>query len=352
MKTTSWVTMAVLGAVMTLLGSCGGVSRSDVLTDLAESNALPLYQLFEQSTSELATATQELCDSPNETTLNQAHEALAYVRGHWSRTEAIWVGPVMQRRSWAIVDWPITANEIEDLIADESVVLDLERLGKGIGADQRGLGAVDYLLGYPGTSADLMTQFSARRCDYLTGVAEVIHEEAVRIRSDWVVDFEGGGPYADQFAAEGSMALDSLINDSLFLLEDIADGELGPAIEATGDEVAIDAIVEGPSGLATADIANHLIGLRSMLIGDGFGDGIAPLLGDDIVNRLDDQFDVAESAVGALGSPLQNQVLVNPGGLAKLRDAIKVIQVTLATEVVSRLGVTIGFSDADGDTGA
>jgi predicted lipoprotein len=352
MKATSWVTMAVLGVVMTLVVSCRGLSRGEVLTDVAESNALPLYQLFEQSTSELVTATQELCDSPNEATLNQAHEALAYARGHWSRTEAIWIGPVMKRRSWAVVDWPINADEIDELIADESVVLDLERFSKGTGADQRGLGAVEYVLGYPGDSSELSTRFSARRCDYLSGVTEVIHEEAVLLRSAWVVDFENGGPFGEQFAAEEAMVLDSLINDSLFLLEDIADRELGPAIGATGDEADIDAIIEGPSSLGTADIAGHLMGLRSMLIGDGFGDGIAPLLGDDIVSRLDDQFDVAEKAVGALGSPLQNQVLVNPGGIAKLRDAIKVIQVTLATEVVTRLGGTIGFSDADGDTGA
>ncbi len=31
---------------------------------------------------------------------------------------------------------------------------------------------------------------------------------------------------------------------------------------------------------------------------------------------------------------------------------VKAIQVTVATDVVSKLGVTIGFSDADGDTGA
>ena len=40
----------------------------------------------------------------------------------------------------------------------------------------------------------------------------------------------------------------------------------------------------------------------------------------------------------------------SPESVAAARDAIKAIRITVATEVVGRLGVTIGFSDADGDS--
>ena len=338
-------------ATAALLAACGGgtPSRSSVLGDLADDYIVPTYQQFHSDAVALEDSLSALCASPGPASLSDARSALAALRGSWSRTQAVWVGPVMERRSWGLVRWPVANDEIEELVADTSIELDYERLSSRIGADQRGLGAVDYLLGYGEETLDSLGD--PRRCQYLEGVAEVIAEEAALLEADWVQAWEGGDPYRDIFADEDHGDLDRVVNDTLFLLERITDLELGNALGVMSREADLDAIEEGPAGAGVDDLHQRLIGLQAVLI--GFGDepaGLSPLLDDDLSDRLVGQFEVAFDAVGAVRPPLRHAVADSPQTVIEARDAIKTIQITVATEVVSRLGVVIGFSDADGDS--
>jgi predicted lipoprotein len=111
-----------------------------------------------------------------------------------------------------------------------------------------------------------------------------------------------------------------------------------------------DAIDEGPAGLGVVDLERHLAGLRAVFVGTESAPGLSPLLGGELTERLTERFAAAEQAVGAVDGPLITAVNSSASDVAAVRDAIKEIQVTVATEVVGRLGVTIGFSDADGDS--
>ena len=64
---------------------------------------------------------------------------------------------------------------------------------------------------------------------------------------------------------------------------------------------------------------------------------LEPLLGDDLAERLDDEIDAADEAFES-------------GDLDEGRELAAEVEATLATEVAARLDVTIGFSDADGDS--
>ena len=323
-----------------------------MLEDLADEVIVPAYERLAVSTEALASATAELCSTLDPDALAAARRALEQARADWSYSEAVWVGPVMERRSWAVIDWPISAAEIEELIADSSVEIDYDRLARRIGADQRGLGAVDYLLGPPGAAA-LDDLADRRRCAYLAGVAEVAAAEAALLPADWTADFEGEGPYWAVFADPDGTGLDDVVNDAVFLLEAITDLELGIALGEMGSEADPSRIAEGPAGLGAADLAGRLEGLRAVLIGaDETPGGLSPLLGDDLTGRLAAQLASAAAAVAAIEPPLLDAVAASPQTVSAARAAIKDLQVTVATEVVSRLGVTIGFSDADGDTGA
>ena len=66
-------------------------------------------------------------------------------------------------------------------------------------------------------------------------------------------------------------------------------------------------------------------------------ESLEPLLGDDLAERLDDEIDAAVEAFEA-------------GNLDEGRQLAAEVEATLATEVAARLDVTIGFSDADGDS--
>ncbi len=346
---------AVIVAAWALAAGCGGgpPERADVLGDLADEVIIPAYERLAASAEALAGAAAELCSTLEPGDLAAARRALEAARADWSFSEAMWVGPVMERRSWAVIDWPVSAEEIEDLIADAAVEIDYDRLARRIGADQRGLGAVDYLLGPPGAAAVLDELADERRCAYLAGVAEVIAAEAALLPADWTADFESGGPYRAVFADPDGSGLDAVVNDAVFLLESITDLELGAALGEMGREADPSRIAEGPAGLGAVDLAGRLEGLRAVLIGtDETPGGLSPLLGDDLAGSLAARFAAAATAVAAIEPPLLDAVAASPQTVSAARAAIKDLQITVATEVVSQLGVTIGFSDADGDTGA
>lgn len=342
--------LSSLLAVIVLAAACGSDTpeRGDVLTGLADEVAIPSYERLATDARTLEVSIQALCADPDDATLAQAVEAVADARTAWLQTEALWVGPVMGRRSWAEVDWPIAPDEIEELIADETLELDFDRLGNRIGSDQRGLRAIEYVVGAPDALGALV---SSRRCDYLTGISAVIRQETDLLPGDWIDSWEEGGPYRDVLGDEATGGLGDLVNDSLFLLEAMTDAELGKGMGLMGDPPDLDALVDGPLGLGVADLRDRTLGLAGVYGARGDAAGLSPLLSDDLASRLQDQFRTALDALDALDGSLSDAIDDDREGVIEARDALKAVQVTITTEVVASLGVTLGFSDADGDSG-
>ena len=393
-----------------MVAACGGSSpsRQNALSDLADEVIVPAYEDFLRDSSELADAVNDLCAGSggdtatvNEDALNAAHDALSAARDSWSFSEAMWMGPVMDRRSRAVIDWEIEAEQIDARIADTAFALTAENLATRVGADERGLGAAEHILGSPSApEATLLKLANPRYCEYLQAITQVAAEEAQALQSDWTSSFEGSQPYRSTFSDPDGSGLDDIVNGTINLLRKTSDMELRQALN--GD---MDTIQEGTLSKGVDDIAHHLAGIRAVLIGgvevgngggaggggiassretsSEFGgmaggstetgdtggniegevrssggggniageiNGLSELLGGDITDRLTARLDAADAAVAALDAPLRASVSENPARVEAAYDALKTLQMTIATEVVSKLGVAIGFSDTDGDS--
>ena len=439
--------------VATAAGGCSGsatVSRSEVLADLARDTISPAYEHMATSARDLQHAAEALCEAVQSdassddalSRLDDTRDALSDSLAQWSFLEAMWVGPVMDRRSWSVIDWPVDTSEIETLIADDEPI-DLDRLSFRIGADQRGLRAVDHILNST-TTTDSTTEDAStpttdsttedastpttvstpadstpttdstttdastpttedasvgvisalhdrRRCEYLTGITRVIADEAELLHTDWAISWEGGPAYRDTWAtSDDSDGIDDLVNGSLFLLEAIADRELGAVAGLMDDPTDMQADKMDTPALSVTDMRDHLRGLRAVLVGgtpsydssgndspgnDSPGDespgnesssgdspggdnpGLGPLLGAELVDRLEGLITDADTVLSDLPQRLeattahsQATTTYSPESITYARDAVKAIQIVVATEVVGLLGVAIGFSDADGDS--
>ena len=380
----------------TAAAACGDSppSRQDVLGDLADEVIIPAYDNFLNASSSLAEAVSDLCaflassegvseraggatgtdgevgmseeagtansDAANSNTsaegaLNSVYGALEASRAYWSFSEAMWVGPVMERRSRAVIDWDIDAEQIEARIADTSFAMTADNLATRVGADERGLSAVEYVVGSPSAPEAAVAKLAnPRYCEYLTAATQVVVAEAELLVSDWTTSFEDGPPYRTVLSDPDGSGVDDIVNASFNLLRKTSDMELRPA--ANGD---LDAVKEGPLGLGVADIAEHLAGIRAVLIGSGANQGsaqedgpmgLSELLGDDITDRLAARLDAADAAVSAITPPLRAAAADNPSSLNQAYEELKELQMTISTEVVSKLGVALGFSDTDGDS--
>lgn len=330
----------VAASLACVAAACGGPeppSRSEVLATLADEFIVPGYELAAAAFGTLDTVTGQLCAAPDEAGLTEARVALADARRHWKGIEAVWVGPVMDRRSWALIDWPSNATEIRDLIDDPAVTIDAAYIKDYVGADQRGLGTAELLLG------DDVDSLAGRPCDYLRSAVVIANDEIRAVATLWT-----GGDAVEQLLADG---IDPLVNDALFLTRKMSDMELGGALGTRNGTPDPEAIVEGPRGLGTEDGPARLQGLRAVLLGSDGAGGLAPLLSDELVERLDADLATAEAAWSVIPAPLRAAAVSQPALVEAAHAATKQLQITISTEVVSQLGVAVGFSDLDGDSG-
>ena len=330
--------LAVLVLVATACGGSERPSRPETLSAIAAEVIVPGYEEAATESGDLAQAARRLCASPDESRLAEARHALADARRAWKSTEAFWVGPVMDRRSWALVDWPVNEDEVRKLIDDESgPTIDAAYVARFVGADQRGLGTAELLLGGG------LESLGGRACDYLRSTAEVAAGEIEEVLALW-----NTSETVDDFVEDG---VDDLVNDAIFLTRRVSDMELGPALGVADRNADLERIVEGPLGLGVKDGLARLSGLRAVFVGvDGSG-GLSSLLDDELAERLGSELAATEATWEVVPTPLRAAVTAQPDLVEQARDAIVNLERVIATDVVSQLGVAVGFSDLDGDSG-
>ena len=169
------------------------------------------------------------------------------------------------------------------------------------------------------------------------------------MRDQWT---EGGA--AKQFVAglDGGpqSSVDEIVNEVSNRLDEIDTMGLRDMTEATSvDDLDPDRI-GGPADQRLADRKALLAGI-SAAIGDG-DSGISALVGAKdagLRDRLVAADEKATTAMDALPDSVAD-ALDEPEDVQAASDAVSELKVLVSTEVASQLGVTINFSDSDGDS--
>jgi predicted lipoprotein len=216
------------------------------------------------------------------------------VRFGWAELEPFWFGPAADRRSKYLVDWEIAPAEV-DTVVNGADPIDAASVRDVIGADQRGLEAIEYLFAGP---------VDGRDCEYAQAIGAVISEEAEALATAWTTF----GPQLAVDDAAANDALTNMVSESLFVTSSVGDGD--------GSELQ----------------AHRLAGVRWVMVGDETIAGLAPLLSPEVLELLTSDLDAA--AADPQGQP------------------VSYVQSTIQTNVVSELGIPVMFSDADGDGGS
>jgi hypothetical protein len=172
------------------------------------------------------------------------------------------------------------------------------------GTDQRGLGAIDVLLG----AAPTVTV-----CNDVRANAALVAGEAAALATEW--QSTAAERSADDSAANDTLG--SIVNEVLFA---IMAAEQRPVNAAQAQLVGIrNVFLPAPIDDSTAD--DSTTESASLRLGS--------LLDDAVVQQLRVDFDAA---------------IANPD-----TDTLDAVERTVLTNVVSALGLSVQFSDADGD---
>ncbi len=331
-------------------------SRQAVLVNLTEELIAPRFQAVATEMDALRIALDDLCVAPGPASLSVARTAWRDARAPWMRSQATWFGPVMERRSRSLVDWsPVDVERIEKLLAERDPVTAFD-VREFFPATARGLGAIEYMIfGEDDAVLEALGSANSVRCQYLTALGGVAAEETAELAADWV-------DYASYFNGTGSVALlerqaiDELVSGSIFLTRSITDMRLGKALGAGGVAPEPFAIPGGGGHNAVADMRNQVLGMQDVYLGadDGATLGIGELVAGvspEANGRMAADFEAVLGAIDSLEEPLQAAVVNNPKPAQEAHARLQELQRAWNTEVVSLLGVTVGFADTDGDGG-
>ena len=354
--------LAPLLAIVTLVAAAcsgGGPTDREVLISLTDEVIVPAYQQAAEDAGQLDQKVAALCNAPSEKSLDEAQQAWRSARASWLRTRAMWFGPVMDRRSASQLDWSPTDSEgIDESVASDGFAIDADQVRSTLSADRRGFGSIEHLL-FRDDALEMVSN-SPPYCGYLLTLTQVTDDEATAILADWTEGGESGTPYRDYFtgrsklAIEPSAAVEELVRTQVFLIRDIAHMRMATALGLRSEDIDLSAIPGNAADNGLSDLRNELLGMQEIYQGSGGEElGISHLvqpLSQDTDRRFRTELAAALTAVDALEGPLQVAIAQRPEQVNAIYDRLTDVQRTLAIEVVSLLGVSVGFSDADGDS--
>ena len=338
--------------------------RSHMLEHVARHVMLATYTEFATATRTMPDLATQFCTALSVGHLTALQQAWRQAVAPLKRSEMFRLGPAAGLIS-AVDFWPSRPPLIQKALEDPQPVT--EEFIESVGAAARGVSAIEYLLFDPqGGNNALIAQFrdglkGKRRCAYLTGIIGHLAQQAQSIANAWSPD---GGNFVAELATAGQgsatyptahKAVSDIVNRLLAALDKMHKNKLDRPLHGNGKSPWPAGVEAGRSGNSLANILENLQGVRAVYAGidgttngPGFDDYLTAL-GSPLGERITQQIQTALAAVQAIPPPLQVAVVEHPQAVEAAYQAIKDVLILLKVDMTNLLGVTVDFSDNDGD---
>ena len=364
--------LALLGIVLFGATAClsgDAISRSDVLESLVPTVVIPSHEKAADSLQSLSDKARVSCAELSGSDMDDLRDAWRTARSTVSQSRAVLFGPAADRHSTSLINWHTLEPERVDSLLKTGDVASARYVQEFMPATARGLRAIEYIL-----FADL--PFDTSRCNYVAAVSEAAAAEVQAVVDEWTGSGTASGKvaYSDVFFGNASSSLlplsavSEVVRTSIFLMRTIVDMQLGQALGVDEPMADPTALGEGLAGNGLADLRDVIAGIEAVYAGAG-SDGLAIDYSDnrpkglsDLVAGASDDADVRvkmafEAALGAIDTlavragSLEQLIANDAESVLAMHSVLKELQITLNTEVVSLLGISVGFADTDGDGG-
>jgi predicted lipoprotein len=323
-----------------------------VLSSLADGVVIPSYEALVADVLALAKALGDLCATPAAAALDTARDRWRDTELAWQSTRAAGVGPAIEMRAMQAIAFAIRPEKLDQLLAGPGPV-SADAL-EALGSDVRGLAGIEQALFGPGAEA-LVAAGGARRCAYAAGATELVAREATAVLDRWTG--AGADPYRDAFVAgmdgERLSSVAAVVNEMAFRLQQADDQGLRAMAAVRSPEELPRTRREGPAAYGVASLRGVLGGIAAVVHGPDGEVGLADLVrssSPDTADRLEDRVDDAVQALRPLPDSSAAAIADHHAALERAAAAVAALRVLVTTEVASQLGITIGFSDSDGDS--
>lgn len=338
--------------------------RHRMLAHLARQVMLPTYVRFERAAATLHEAAQALCAERTLSHLEATQQAWRQAAILWKRTEAFQLGPTHTFVA-AIDYWPARPHLLQRAL-QASASMTLARV-ESLGARAKGLPALEYLLFDPQSdAAAVLERFregppAASRCAYLVALTAHLAQQAQFVVQLWRpegLDFVGEVARAGRGSAtyrSVHQAISALVNHLLQAVETLQNKKIAKPLRGNGRTPWPQAAEAWRSGYSVAHMVGSLAGAFHLYSGAGntpdrigFDDYLTAL-GSPLGRNITQHFESALEAVRAIPSPLHVAVVDQPEKVNVAYEAVHALLILLKVDMTNLLGVTVDFSDNDGD---
>jgi predicted lipoprotein len=336
--------------------SVATVDETAVLKDLADIVARPSYAALKAASDGFKVAADAFVASPSEATIGAAQENWKATMTSWNQTRTFAFGPAKDIEP--NIRWHLGAD-VDPI--EETITAGPPFDAAALGTSRKGLPALEYLLFDPeGGNAAILEKFSASadRVAFAGALAADLSAQIDALVSAWdahATELASAGVGSEIYKAPKD-GMDALYNQLLYVA-DLAIAQIkDPLLGSKGTGGLSPELEEARlSDNTLADTLAQIAAVSSAFegsYGDGTGLGISALVKDrspELDDELRSAIAAAKAAVEAIPPPLREALEGDLGVLNTAFESLREVKRLLNSDVATALGVTISFSDMDGD---
>ena len=334
---------------------------NDIVTGSVNGYIRPGFHQFATDTAALEAGVSKLCSGPAANVLGDTQAKFRAVVLSFSRIEFLHLGPLTTGdRAERLLFWPdskgIALKQVQQVLAEKDVTaVDPATLQKKSVAMQ-GLGALEFVLF--GTGADTLgTADGAFRCSYGLAIATLVSGIAATLDTEWSDPSPNGAvahmldpkPDAQDYRTSKEV-LEKLAGSLVIGTETVRDQRIAPIVGAAEGKPRPKSALFWRSGMTAQALRANFQGLKDLFVIGKFSEATKANNSGWISNSALFEFDNAIASAGLISEPIETAITGN--GLLQLKvmtNITRSLDTLLGENLPSALGLTMGFSQLDGD---
>ena len=334
----------------------GNYDQTAMLTNIGNNILLSGINNAATSATAVQTAITAFGTAPNSGTLIAAQGAWATLAQNWAVVEPFGFGPMQDQLISANTNtWPANSAKIESAITANSNAAN-------IGADTKGLKGLEYLLFDKGGNSAVLSKYTggnaAARIAFLNSVVKDVVTQATNLQNGWKNGYLN--TFENAKGNDVSSSASQLINTLSLFLDQVKNMKIGNPIGLgvkVNDNKAHADLIEYTIAEQSIPVMKANVQAMKAAFDGGSGQGLDDLLnyvkaqknGQNLSVVVDNQFDDVISKINAINAPYSTAVSSQTQQVQAVFNSLKTLIAYFKVDVANNLGVTITFSDTDGD---
>jgi hypothetical protein len=337
------------------------IDTREMIAGAVEGYVRPGFHQLATDSAALETGLGVLCATPSASALEAVREEFRQAVLAFSRIEFLRMGPLnVADRAERLLFWPdnkgIALRQVQQALAQQDPTAATPDTLRKKSVAMQGLGALEYVLFGTGGET-LATADGAYRCSYGHAIATLVAGLTATIDGEWQDNGPDGqvqhmlDPQPDAQDFRTSLEVVEKLSGSLITgNEAIRDQRLTPILSPSDGRLKPKSALFWRSGMTTKALEANFSGLKALFDAGKYAEGLG-VANAWITRGVRYEYDLAIAAAASFDAPLE-KLTADPALVEKLKAMVTVtgtLDTMLGTNLAQALGLSVGFSQLDGD---